>query len=147
MKSFFTLLVLWLYLSDLTKTLCSFDAKFSSKLQPFEPFTVYVTNNLPNNSPPLFIHCASGDNELGNHKLYVNNNFHWSFKLNFRQTTLYFCRFRWRGRNVAFDVFNTGIGDKCEGPHGNLCAWFVKQDGFYFGNDLPPRGLTKLHDW
>ncbi|EYU39840.1 hypothetical protein MIMGU_mgv1a016816mg [Erythranthe guttata] len=30
-------------------------------------YTVYVVNNLPSNSAPLLLHCASGNDDLGDH--------------------------------------------------------------------------------
>ncbi|GFQ03565.1 hypothetical protein PHJA_002500300, partial [Phtheirospermum japonicum] len=47
------------------------------------PITVYVVNNLPSNSPLLDLRCQSGDDDLGNKTLRVNENFHWTFCQNF----------------------------------------------------------------
>ncbi|PIN26862.1 hypothetical protein CDL12_00355 [Handroanthus impetiginosus] len=161
-KSLFSLLVLWFYLCDLTKIASSSNTKtvakdhelhiinkFSSKIDPGEIFSVHVVNNLPSNTSPLSIHCSSKNDDLGNHALYVNDDFHWHFGMNFWFTTLFFCRFQWEGKNVAFDVFNARLAKSyCESDQvESICLWSVKQDGFYIGNQIPPARLTKLHDW
>ncbi|KAL0378828.1 UNVERIFIED_CONTAM: hypothetical protein Sradi_3188300 [Sesamum radiatum] len=75
-----------------------------SKVGPAEVFTVHVVNNLSNNMSALLIHCASKDDDLGNHTLYVNDDFHWRSHMNFSVSTMFFCRFQWDSKNVAHEV-------------------------------------------
>ncbi|GFQ07893.1 hypothetical protein PHJA_002933300, partial [Phtheirospermum japonicum] len=41
--------------------------------------TVFVVSDLPRDSPPLYVHCASGDDELGYHTLKLGQDFHFEF--------------------------------------------------------------------
>ncbi|CAA0816523.1 Plant self-incompatibility protein S1 family [Striga hermonthica] len=91
------------------------------------PVTVTVTDSLPQDSPSLRLHCASGDNDLGYHTLTNGQNFH--FKFCAFETTLFFCHLWWNGKDLAFDVFkNNSNRDKC--PHRH-CNWEAKADGIY----------------
>ncbi|KAH6791340.1 hypothetical protein C2S51_006346 [Perilla frutescens var. frutescens] len=107
-------------------------------------YTVHIVNNLTSSSNnPLLIHCASGDDDLGNHSLARTCDFNWSFRMNFFSTTLFFCRFRWEGKNVAHDVFTDRLSDGCFPIDGHViyrCRWLVKEDGFYLEN-------VKVYDW
>lgn len=114
-----------------------------SKL-PFKPFEVHVVNNLPNNNPPLTIHCASKDDDLGTHALDMTQDFNWKFRVNFILSTMFFCRFKRAPRNTAFEVFNEHIGPDCEASTGNVCLWSVREDGFYLGNGIPPVNLRNI---
>lgn len=111
-------------------------------------FRVHVINGLPN---PMTVHCASRNNDFGMKQVAVNEDFHWSFHRNFLLNTLYFCHFWWSSYNRSFDVFNYTISEDCRFDKlkidGNECVWVVKEDGFYFGNQLPPQNLEKIHVW
>ncbi|KAH6810359.1 hypothetical protein C2S51_024121 [Perilla frutescens var. frutescens] len=101
-------------------------------------YDVHIVNNLPSSSnSPLLIHCASGDDDLGDHSLGRTCDFNWSFRMNFFLTTKFFCRFRWEGKNVAHDVFSDRLGDGCFPIDNHVryrCTWLVKADGFYLEN-------------
>ncbi|KAL7094062.1 hypothetical protein ACP275_11G077800 [Erythranthe tilingii] len=105
--------------------------------------TVKVVDNLPQNSPPLFLHCASGDKELGNHTLTTGQDFQFHFCVNAH--TLYFCHLWWNGKQKAFDVFNNDwpswyCADK-------VCYWEARSDGIYNSKNYPPGDLDKKYDW
>lgn len=104
---------------------------------------IYVRNDLPRDSPPLKIHCASKNNDLGNHDLYPNQNFHWKFCANFFPSTLYFCHFWWGSKNKSFDVYK----EKLRSRSTYKSWWVAKSDGIYFGNQTQPTPLMKKHDW
>lgn len=108
---------------------------------------VHIVSNLPPNSPPLLIHCASKNNDIGNHTLYPGQLLEWSFCANyFPPTTLFFCRFRWGQQNRAFEVYNEEISGRLLYEN----WWIVKSDGFYFetnSHTLPTVLHNKLHDW
>ncbi|KAL7148156.1 hypothetical protein ABFS83_06G159200 [Erythranthe nasuta] len=107
--------------------------------------TVRVSNFLPPNSAPLVLHCASGDNDLGNHTLSVNQNFEWSFCTNFIWTgSLFFCHLWWGPKNVAFESFNQEDYVRCTV---NVFWWSAKSDGIYFTCDGSPLNSTKKYDW
>lgn len=90
---------------------------------------IYVVNNLLPNSAPLKLHCASGDNDLENHILYPDQDFHWSFCANILPTTLFFCHLWWGSKEKAFDVYNEKFFLKTT----NYWWWVVKNDGYYSG--------------
>lgn len=81
-------------------------------------YEVHIVDNLPSNSPKLFLHCASKHNELGNHTLSTSDDFHWQFRMLFFLTTMFFCRFRWSSHHVAHEVFNSNLADNCFGVKG-----------------------------
>ncbi|XP_073272450.1 S-protein homolog 19-like [Primulina huaijiensis] len=117
--------------------------------QSNEGYEVHVVNVLPNNDSPLKIHCASKTTDLGNHTLYVTNDFYWHFRMNFWHTTMFFCSFHWGSRNQAFEVFNEDIAYTCGfKPDGNICNWSVREDGFWLSNQVPPGpSQIKKYDW
>ncbi|KAG5588383.1 hypothetical protein H5410_048817 [Solanum commersonii] len=134
----------------------------------------HIHNDLPQNTPQLEFHCASGDDDL-----------HWSFCAT--PATLFFCHFWWNEKDLAFDVFNQITGCVTDGSvpdyvvnchwqvkadenvfdvfndahyciHGgykfvpydtNKCIYGVQEDGFYFGteNFMGKQNLTKYADW
>ncbi|KAL3622634.1 hypothetical protein CASFOL_034045 [Castilleja foliolosa] len=116
-------------------------------LTPTYKYTIFVANALPQNSPPLYLHCASGDKELGNHTLTAGQNFNFDFCIGFK--TLYFCHLWWNGKNIAFDVFNNKVDEKCVPTlsDGNKCYFEGRSDGIYFANDYPPKDFTKQYSW
>ncbi|GFP92870.1 hypothetical protein PHJA_001431300 [Phtheirospermum japonicum] len=107
-------------------------------------YAVHVVNNIyPVSSSPLLLHCASGNDELGNHQLYHHQDFHWSFCEQIFHRTLFFCRFRWGSKNIAFEVFNTTSLSVCK----HSCYWEAHADGVYFSGDYPRIGLAKMYPW
>lgn len=52
-------------------------------------------NKLPQNSPPLMVHCASKNDDLGNHTLTFNQEFSWKFCENFFWNTLLHSEATW----------------------------------------------------
>lgn len=108
-------------------------------------YTVFVVNNLPPNSPPLVLHCASKDDDLGYHTVTTNRQFRFSF-CDKPLSTLFFCRFRWNGKDKAFQVFNSSwYQNRCN--KNDVCYYAVKSDGFYFSNVYPPVEETFLSTW
>lgn len=105
--------------------------------------TIHVVSNLPSNSQPLKVHCASGDDELGFHYLLPNQDFHWKFNNNFYPSTLFFCHFWWESKEKAFDVYK----EKIIGIHTYQSWWVAKSDGIYFSNQTEPTLLEKRYDW
>ncbi|KAK4706411.1 hypothetical protein R3W88_034032 [Solanum pinnatisectum] len=85
-----------------------------------EKHEVHVHNDLPQNTPQLEVHCASGDDDLGHCYPGIGTEFNWSFYL-------------------AFNVFNDTDACVRYRGHGFIpydttdCHWQVKDDGFYIG--------------
>lgn len=111
-------------------------------------YEVHIINDLPSSlseSPPLELHCASGDDDLGYRILSVNDDFHWHFCENFFHNTLFFCHFWWGAKEKKFNVFDYKRKARCD----VTCNWIVKSDGIYFSGDKhnPSKSLKKEFDW
>lgn len=133
MKYYFFLLIVSSCLLQ-TITSCFFVHKYA----------VYVVNNLPPNTPPLFLHCASKDDDLGNHTLPINQHFRFAFCKN-AFATLFFCRFRWNGKDKALNVYDSSWKyNRCQY---DVCYYALKSDGVYFSISYPPKELTFLSPW
>ncbi|KAL7109689.1 hypothetical protein ACP275_06G190500 [Erythranthe tilingii] len=106
---------------------------------------VYIIHYLPPNSEPLKLHCASKDNDLGNHTMYdANQEFHWRFCENIIPNTLFFCHLWWGSKDIAFDAFRSKlIEDDIDTYY-----WIAMSDGIYFSyDDKFPNYLMKKYDW
>lgn len=114
-------------------------------------YLVRITDQLPNNSSPLRVHCQSKDDDLGYHDLHPSESVHWEFGVNFSGSTLYFCHFWWGKKDAVFDVYTYPWSkDYCGNGllFTNKCLWFVQEDGFYVNKIVGKhRGLTKLRSW
>ncbi|XP_060180869.1 S-protein homolog 5-like [Lycium barbarum] len=118
-----------------------------------EEHHVHVLNELPIHSPKLKLHCASGDDDLGDHWLDVGTDFDWEFCAN--PSTLFFCHFWWGEKNQVFDVFNdlhycVHDGKGYVPEFTTKCHWKVQADGFYLGylnQDAGKILYTKYRDW
>ena len=139
-KTHFSFVILTLYISPVIYVSAT-----------LEPYDVYVVNNLPDNTSPLIIHCKSKNNDLGIQHLFQNSGFHWHFRMNFWDSTLYYCGFLWAQKNITFTVFDSGLADHECGRKAkdDICYWSVQSDGFYIANILnPPAGsLKKKQTW
>ncbi|KAG5588385.1 hypothetical protein H5410_048819 [Solanum commersonii] len=90
-----------------------------------------IHNDLPQNTPQLKFHCASGDDDLGYHYPAIGSDFHWSFCAT--PATLFFCHFWWNEKDLAFDVYNQITGCVTDGSVPDYvvnCHWQVKADGY-----------------
>ncbi|XP_057803731.1 S-protein homolog 5-like [Salvia miltiorrhiza] len=108
-------------------------------------YEVHVTNKLPPKSAPLKLHCASKNDDLGNHILSLNQEIHWSFCDNFFWNTLFHCGASWGSKTCAFNAFNDHWNGRCDT---GFCYWEVRADGFYMSkhND-DPTSFNKYADW
>lgn len=98
------------------------------------------------NKVPLIIHCKSKNDDLGIHYLMVGDVFQFHFKINIWYTTLFWCHMTWGAKDTTIDVFRTGTIKESTLCQDSLkCSWYVKEDGFYFLGDDPPK--TKKYGW
>jgi len=113
-----------------------------------------IHNDLPQNTPQLKFHCASGDDDLGYHYPAIGSDLNWSFCAS--PTTLFFCHFWWNRKDLVFDVFDQMTGCVTDKKFGSVpdyvvnCHWQVKADGIYLGyyeNDVDQIIYTKYRDW
>ncbi|KAK6144762.1 hypothetical protein DH2020_021582 [Rehmannia glutinosa] len=109
---------------------------------PRSNFSIYVINNLPPNTEPLRLHCASKDNDLGIQTLRINQEFEFEFCL-VPFITLFFCRFQWGLLDKGFDVFDA---KHIPCTH-HKCYWSARTDGIYFLQDNNPNNFVKKIDW
>ncbi|KAJ0514863.1 putative plant self-incompatibility S1 [Helianthus annuus] len=152
MKSFiflFFYLVITTIASSITNTQIAYPpSNTTNKVCFFSHWTVFIYNRIKN---PITVHVQSGDDDLGNHTLALNENENWSFCDSFK--TLFYAHFYWNSRTAFFNVFDTQTSEKycskwAHNKH-RRCFWLVREDGFYVGGHLNPfpQGWTKLHDW
>ncbi|KAL7177517.1 hypothetical protein ACSBR2_030805 [Camellia fascicularis] len=115
-------------------------------LAGFERYQVHIISAVPDKPTPLLFHCQSKDDDLGYYAVRNGAEFRWSFRMNFLDSTLFFCRFQWNSKDTSFDVFNRHLVPYCETPAlPFMCVWVVKPDAFYLGNS--DSNLTQLHTW
>lgn len=113
----------------------------------YSNYTIRVINNLPQNSAPLKLHCASGDDELGNHNLNAGGEFSWNFCKSPFGNTLYFCHVWWGTKlQRSFDVFNYDFDFET-----NTNTWIARKDGIFF-TEVPqfesnPKSVYQLYTW
>ncbi|CAA0825319.1 Plant self-incompatibility protein S1 family [Striga hermonthica] len=104
---------------------------------------VSFTNNLPQNSKPLNLHCASKNDDLGNHTVGYGES--WGFKFCVNPfATLFYCDLNWGDKSMSVHAFDgkwyISAHDPCAGNRGNNCAWKVDSDGAKL-----PKG--EVHHW
>ncbi|KAI3459597.1 hypothetical protein Pfo_016260 [Paulownia fortunei] len=112
-------------------------------------YEINIYDVLPQNSSKLITHCQSGDDDFGNHTLYLNQYQRWSFYTNIFGTTRFYCHFWWNQKQRIFDVFYAKNAGICETGLTNTCSWVVKADGFYFSPNRAYKigSLEKMYTW
>ncbi|KAL7109307.1 hypothetical protein ACP275_06G168200 [Erythranthe tilingii] len=104
---------------------------------------VHVSNDLPSNTVPLKLHCASADDDLGNHTLMINQDFSWRFCDGFFWNTLFFCHFWWGPSQIAIDVYSSHwVAQESDDKY-----WAARSDGIYFSFFSDPKTFTRRFDW
>lgn len=109
-------------------------------VDPDIPTMVDVVNNLPPNSAPLNVHCWSGDNDMGNHALGVDQDYYFPFCTTIG--TLYSCSFSWNGKYTSFDV----LSSNWKTNYGNY-YWIVKSNGIFLSDKYLPQKYIQNHAW
>ncbi|KAL7209790.1 hypothetical protein ACSBR1_031369 [Camellia fascicularis] len=98
-------------------------------LADFTRYWVYILSAVLDNSTQLLIQCQSKDDDLGYHYLSNGQDFHWHFRMNFFQTTRFFCQFQWNSKDTILEVFFVTLARYCETPMEPwICVWVVKPD-------------------
>lgn len=118
---------------------------------PYTAFQVHIHNEL-DNATPLILHCKSKDKDVGEHSVFLHNEFNFKFHMDFWGFTLYSCNFWWRGQTGGVKIFDEDIANMfCQGRLFTLnhCYWYVTQKGFFikrvkFGEYL---GTYQLGTW
>lgn len=102
-----------------------------------------ITNRLPTNKTPLIVNCKSMDDDLGSHKLSINQLYAWSFNDNIMEAKFY-CQF-WHNKKYAIvTVFSrlAPCNDSIE-----TCYYEARADGFYFSKTNTTNSWEKVQTW
>lgn len=105
-------------------------------------YQVAVENGLNNT---LWVHCKSGDSDLGPHKLAKDANFSWVFKTSVLKKRLYFCGLTWNKHwRKTFDAFTDEQEFVDRGCGGRHCFWKALDDGIYLYNIYKAKFFKKF---
>lgn len=106
---------------------------------------VHVVNGLSNNKV-LFVHCKSGNDDLGEHNLTAGTETNWKFKLNFFGSTVFgrYASPNTEQKHASFEVFrrDDNLLYKCNYSE---CIWTAKDDGIYLKNIPENKDEFKYH--
>ncbi|KAL7105776.1 hypothetical protein ACP275_07G066400 [Erythranthe tilingii] len=107
--------------------------------------TIHIYNRLPQKSSPLYLHCASKDDDFGDRTYYSGQTLTWNFRVNFWGTTLYFCSFSWKNYVRKFEVFRAGWDAD---SYRHTYSYIVNNEGIYLGyGDNPTGDLSEVLRW
>lgn len=94
----------------------------------FEKVRVEIINDM-NPSAELSVHCKSGDDDLGPHVLQNGDSYSFKFRVNFIQSTQFYCNFQWTSNGAVqshwFDIYDA-LNLKTSGC--NKCIWKIRQN-------------------
>ncbi|KZV34049.1 hypothetical protein F511_02822 [Dorcoceras hygrometricum] len=111
-------------------TSCSADGQWTFGMT----YHVHIINGFKNNSNPLKVHCRSKDDDLGEHKLGINGEISWHFKVRLDGSTLFYCDAKKGQHSKHFNAFDATVeGSKCD--ISSHCYWLLAEGGFYFSTD------------
>lgn len=97
-------------------------SKDAEGVSQFDKVRVVITNKLKGHHD-LTVHCKSGDDDLGDKHLTYDATYDFGFRVNFGETTLFFCSFAWQHQfhhQVVFDAHNSSC---------RACIWHISEDG------------------
>ncbi|KAI3861843.1 hypothetical protein MKW92_003357 [Papaver armeniacum] len=107
--------------------------------------TSVIVKNALSPNVTLTYHCKSADDDLGERTLDFDASWHWTFHINFWETTLYWCNFSWddngKPRKEGYQIFKAKRDyDRC----GYYCRNDIHSDGVYaFNRDDEPSLVYK----
>lgn len=110
-------------------------------------WTVVVRNEL--STEDLYIHCRSEDDDLGSRVLFPGEEWDWSFRQNFFDTTRFWCIMRKKNGHVKIDVFWKDRSDEEEFYYRcneEKCIWIAKDRGIYLKN-IPENKDERRYVW
>lgn len=98
-----------------------------SQGDPLEKVTVEIKNDI-NPNTGLTVQCKSKEDDLGPHILEKGQAFSFKFKVNFFQTTLFFCNFRWKSpegkiESKWFNIYSA----RDDRMTCSMCRWLVHE--------------------
>lgn len=102
---------------------------------PFTPpnkRVVRIRNAMNGNVSSLLIHCKSGTEDMGVHKLAARQYFEWEFKQIPFTKMIYTCNIKWNETVKQIDAYSTARDKKrCK----LKCWWRLRTDGGYAYNE------------
>lgn len=104
-------------------------------------FHAHLINEMSSNAYPLMVHVMSGNNDLGEHPIWVHGDFQFHFKVNFWETTLFYSTFRYGNKFIRFDLWKPYT---CLKPRRTV-FWKARDDGFYLSCDN--ENYVKMFSW
>ncbi|KAK1410750.1 hypothetical protein QVD17_37289 [Tagetes erecta] len=119
----------------------------------FESYEIQVIDG---NIENLVAHVFSKDNDLGNKTMTIKDAFHWSFRRDYDESTMFTGEFFWTSddgtetRKTSFPVFDNDVAKDCGQSilKDHKCFWLVTSVGFYFSKDDPvSTGWELKHNW
>ncbi|EEF45215.1 S-protein homolog 21 [Ricinus communis] len=112
-----------------------------------ERYHVHIINDLTRHT--LNVHCKSKDDDLGPHLLQLGEEFHFTFRVNFWGTTLFWCNFKW-GKNHGGDYhifwYRDDLLYDC-GYEQKNCIWSARNSGMWLMNIPDGIQFYKRYDW
>ncbi|KAG5060725.1 hypothetical protein JHK87_001754 [Glycine soja] len=95
--------------------------------------TIVRDYNWMNDSIPVYLHCQSKDDDLGQQVLVVGEHQEWSFKGKLFGTTLFWCTMDACNVHSSFEVYNAQTEEtKCQ----TRCNRILNNNGGYFFNEF-----------
>ncbi|KAL6504089.1 hypothetical protein OROGR_026012 [Orobanche gracilis] len=138
--------IILLLLFIVVVTLVNISSQASAHKCIFTPRAhIHIINRLDDpKSPPLKLHCASKNDDLGFHTLSFTQEFTWTFCENFLPTTLFFCHLWWGSKQIMFDAFKQESVESLPLQF----YWYAMTDGIYMSRKPHDLSLmVKSFDW
>lgn len=99
------------------------------------PRTTVRIDNRVDDHQDVYVHCKSKDNDLGFHVIPRSGSYQWSFKVNFWETTQFYCylksQFPGGGGRVVRGGFDLYVAKRDRKRCPKLCVWRVLSDGVH----------------
>ncbi|XP_031745090.1 S-protein homolog 1-like [Cucumis sativus] len=120
-----------------------------TKAVELEKWHIHVVNGL-SNGQILLAHCKSKDNDLGERRLIAGTEFNWRFRVNFWNTTLFWCYLQKpNGQHSSFESFwiesrSVWLYTMCFEKN---CIWTAKDDGIYLKDNFDTHKDILIHKW
>jgi len=122
----------------------AFQFKVGKSVILHEKVHMHIFNNLTNGAK-LGVHCKDKDHDIGAQILNVGESYNFVFRPgSFRETTLYFCGFRFNTEFHYFDVYDQPRDDDFVGRD---CQWDVHESGPCRHNDLDQPPSIECFPW
>ncbi|KAF3457603.1 hypothetical protein FNV43_RR02261 [Rhamnella rubrinervis] len=98
------------------------------------PKTTVRIDNGVDDLRDVYVHCKSGNNDLGFHIIPRSGSYQWSFKVNFWETTLFYCYLKYQlpnGGRIVRGGFDMYVAKRDRKRCPKFCVWSVLSDGIH----------------